>query len=75
MPKGHHIDRAKLQVMLRERADRLGRLQIHQRELAKELGVTYFAICRVLSKMEEEGRVKVLKAGKDNVKTYAIREP
>lgn len=75
MPKGTAIDRAALQKQLYERSDRLGRLKIHQRDLAKELGVTYFAVCRVLSKMEAEGRVKVLKAGIDNVKTYVIREP
>lgn len=75
MPKGKPIDRDALQGMLRARGDRLGRITIHQRELAKELGVTYFAVCRCLKKMEEEDRLKVLKAGVDNVKTYFVREP
>jgi DNA-binding MarR family transcriptional regulator len=75
VPKGKPISRIGLQKMLYERADRLGRLKIHQRQLAAELEVTYFAVCRVLQRMEDEGRVKVLKAGKDNIKTYVIREP
>lgn len=73
MPKGEAIDLDALHALLLERAGRLGKVKIHQRDLAAELGVTHFAICRVLARMEEEGRIKRIGQGYKNVGLYAVK--
>lgn len=75
MPKGIHIDVPAVHDLLWERSDRLGRLKLIQKELAKELGVTHFAITRLFKRMEEEGRMKKLTGHQGNTWTYTIRDP
>lgn len=75
MPKGHHIDVPAAHRKLWEKADRLGRLKILQKDFAKEIGVTHFTACNLFRRLEEEGRLKRVASHKGNTFTYAIRDP
>lgn len=75
MPRGESIDVLELQKLLKTRADRRGVLKLQQRQLAVELGVTHFAVCRVLARMEEQGLIKRIGTGHRNVGSYWIKEP
>lgn len=75
MPRGHDIDLVAVHNALWERSDRLGRLKLIQKEFAKEIGVTHFAINRVFRRLEDEGRMKKLASHQGNTWTYSIRNP
>lgn len=75
MPKGYALDVPEIHEKLWEKADRLGRLRILQKDFAEEVGVTHFAITRLFKRMEEEGRMKKMASHKGNTWTYAIRDP
>lgn len=75
MPKGIPVDRNNIHVTLWDRSDRLNKITLHQRNFAKEIGISYFAVCRILKELSEEGRIKKVAAKKDNVAVYAVRDP
>lgn len=73
--RGRPIDIDKLHVFLFRKADRLGRLRLSQRAFADELGVAHETICRVMSKMAKQGRIKRIKSEKNNIGVYAVVDP
>lgn len=75
MPKGHAIDLDALQRYLYRRTDGKGRIRIHQQQLAEELGITNVSVCRALTRLEEQGRIRTLIRGRHNVQTWIIKEP
>lgn len=60
---------------LYRKADRLHRITIVQKEMAKDLGITHFAMCRILAKMVQDDRIKKLSADTKNVWTYVVDDP
>lgn len=74
-PKGQPIDVDALHRYLHRKSDRLGRLKIVQRELAETLGITHFAVNRILGRMEEQGRLGKLASDQKNIWTYVINDP
>lgn len=75
MPKGARIDVEEVHALLWDRSDRLGRLKVIQKDFAVELGVTHFAVSRLFSRMEEQGRMRKLAGHHGNTWTYLIRDP
>ena len=75
MPRGEPLDVAALHRHLRRKADRLGRIRLNQRALAVELGVTRFAVCRVVARMTRTGRLRRIGSGPRNVGLYVVGPP
>jgi DNA-binding MarR family transcriptional regulator len=75
MPRGKHLNDQKIHTNLYKQSDRLGRLKIIQKDLAAELGITIFAMSRVIKRMEEAGRIKRLTSHQGTIWTYVIRDP
>lgn len=73
--RGHPIDIDGLHAFLFRKADRLGRLRLSQRSFAEELGVAHETVCRVMSKMAKQGRIKRIKSEKNNIGVYAVVDP
>lgn len=69
------VDQEWLLIELWNRSDRLNRLQIHQGELAKELGIGYQRLSVIFKQMTERGVIKKVKAKQGNVATYFINPP
>ncbi len=69
------IDRDAIHRVLWRRSDRRGSLKFVQNQLASEIGVSPYHFSRILSEMEESGRLRTVAAGKRNVKTYVITDP
>lgn len=64
------LDHRRVHRLLFARSDRNGGLRLSQTDLAAELGVSKFVMCRLFSRLEEEGRIKRIRWG-----YYAIRDP
>lgn len=75
MPKGQPINVDALHRYLWRKSDRLNRIRVVQRELAAELGITYFAVCRILARMVQQDRLKKMSSDAKNVWTYIVRDP
>ena len=73
--RGQPIDLDEMHRQLFEKADHFGRLRISQKDYAKELGLVHETVCRCLTKMAAQGRLKRIKSGKSNVGTYHIIDP
>lgn len=73
--RGHPIDIDGLHGFLFRRADRLGRLRLSQRDFAAELGIAHETVCRIMSKMAKQGRIKRIKSEKNNIGVYAVVDP
>lgn len=73
--RGRPIDVDALHGFLFRKADHFGRLRLSQRDFASELGVAHETVCRVMSKMAKEGRIKRIKSEKNNIGVYAIVDP
>lgn len=73
MPK--KTDEQALHELLWERKDRLGKVRIHQTQLAEELGIAFETVSRVFSRMTKDGRIRKLKAEKTNIGIFFIRDP
>lgn len=75
MPRGQAIDIDALHAYLYRKSDRLHRIRIVQRQLAEELGITYFAVNRILAKMVQQDRIKKMSSDVKNVWTYVVEDP
>lgn len=75
MPRGQSVDLDLLHKFLWKRTDRLGRIKIVQRDLAEDLGVTHYAINRILSRMTATGRIRRMATGHRNIGTYVVIDP
>jgi len=71
--RGRPVDDLEVHALLLERSDRLGRVKVHQRDLAVELGLSHFTVCRVISRLESEGLLRRLRSLERNVGIYAVR--
>jgi DNA-binding transcriptional regulator PaaX len=61
--------------MLFRKTDHFGRLRMSQKAFADELGIANETVCRALSKMAKEGRLKRIKSEKNNIGVYHIIDP
>ena len=75
MPKGHNIDVERLHESLFDKADRLGRLKLKQSEVAVELGITKFTMSRTVTKLIEQGRMKLLTKNRNNRGLFYVTDP
>lgn len=75
MARGVKIDRVTLHRALWEKADRFGKVEIHQKTLADELGVTNVTVSLIIKELVEEERVRKVAAKKGNVGIYVIKDP
>lgn len=73
--RGHPIDIDGLHRFLWRRSDHAGRLRLSQRAFADELGIAHETVCRVMSKMTKQGRIKRIKSERNNIGVYAIVDP
>ncbi len=73
--RGRPIDLDALHSLLFGRADRFGRLRLSQRDFATELGIAHETVCRALSKMAKDGRLRRIKSEKNNIGVYALKDP
>lgn len=73
--RGHPLDLDALHALLFGRADHFGRLRLSQRKFAEEVGIAHETVCRAVSKMAKEGRLKRLKSEKNNIGIYHIIDP
>ena len=69
------ISKPDLHQLLFDRSGRARKLQLNQKELAKELGIPHDALNRVVKQIEAEGRIKKIGARKDNIGVYAVKDP
>lgn len=75
LPENTPIDRDALHEYLWRHTDRLGKVKVVQRILARDLDVTHYTISRIFREMREEGRVRKIGSDKLNVSTYLIVDP
>ena len=75
MPSGIVLDRHLLHIMLWQARDRLGRVKIHQRELAKSLGISFTHLCGVISDFKKAELLEKVGAKERNVGIYRVQEP
>lgn len=75
MPKGLAIDLDALHRILYRRADRQGRLKLHQGKLAEEIGVTKFTMSRLVSRLVDQKRIRLLTGNKNNRGQFVIEDP
>lgn len=73
--RGRAIDRLALHEELWKRADHFGKLEIYQKLLAEELGVTQATMSLIIKDLVGDGRIKKVSAKKRNVGTYVVRDP
>lgn len=73
--RGQRIDRLELHKMLWKRADRFGKVEIHQGRLSEELHVTKPTMSLIMTELTQEGRVKKVGSKYRNVGVYTIRNP
>lgn len=73
--RGHAVSRPDLHQLLWSRSDRFGRVEVYQKELAEEIGVTQATMSLVMKDLVETGRVKKIAAKRRNVGIYTIRDP
>jgi DNA-binding MarR family transcriptional regulator len=65
----------RLATYLWEHADRLGRIRVHQGDLAQELGYEAKYLAKVMKDLERAGRIKKIRTAIGNVGTYAVKDP
>lgn len=75
MGRPKKVDRNELHRLLWERRDRRGTYTFRGMDLAEEVGVTMYSFSRIMQEFIREGRIKLFKAAKANIKTYIIRNP
>lgn len=73
--RGHPIDIHKMHRFLWRRTDHLGRLRISQRDFAKELGVAHETVSRMITKMTDAGMLRKIRAERNNIGIYALKDP
>ena len=61
--------------VLWEKADRLGRLKVHQGQLAEAIGYEAKYVAKVIKQYERDGRIKKIATAQGNIATYAIKDP
>lgn len=73
--RGHPIDLDALHMLLFKRADHFGKLRMSQKDFANEVGIAHETVCRALSKMTKEGRMRRIRSEKNNIGVYYIIDP
>lgn len=73
--RGKTVDRLALHGELWSRRDRVGRVEIYQKRLAEELGITQATMSLIIKDFSQEGRVNKVGAKKGNIGIYIIRDP
>lgn len=73
--KGHPIDIDGMHRYLFRKSASNGSMRIHQRDFAKELGVAFETVCRMLKRMTDQGRIKRIGSRSNNVGVYSITDP
>lgn len=75
MARGVKIDRVTLHRNLWERADRFGKVEIHQRTLSEELDVTNVTVSLIIKELVEDERIRKVAARKGNIGVYVVKDP
>jgi len=75
MAAGQRIDVDALHRYLWRRADRFGRYQMKLKVLASDLGLGYTHMSVVISRMVDEGRLRVIGGTTYQKKTYVVEDP
>jgi DNA-binding MarR family transcriptional regulator len=69
------MDHQKLHQRLWDDSRRGGRIEIHQRKLSEDLGVTQATMCAAIQVLVEQGALKKIASRKTNIGVYVVREP
>lgn len=52
-----------------------GKVVLVQKDLAAELGLSKFVMCRIIGSLEDDGRIKKIASRYKNVGVYTVRDP
>lgn len=69
------VDRLDLHDRLWEESDRWKRIEIHQKKLSEEYGVTHPTMNIAIRDLEKQGRIRRVASKKRNVGIYVVRDP
>lgn len=75
MPKGHPIDRTAIHEHIWNQRNRRNCVQIYQKQMAEELGISNYHLNRIIKNFEAAGRLKKIGARRLNIGVYVVRDP
>jgi len=75
MPRPDKVNRDALHAYFWRKANRRHQLSISIRELADDLGVNERHMGRIMEEMVDDGRLKKVRNGKNNVGVFSISDP